>query len=69
MWSIPESNSQGRVYMTVIIVFAVIAALTFGMRIYSRRLHKLAFDASDYTCLLSMVGVSVCGCKKLGRQC
>lgn len=44
--------------MTVIIVFAVVAVLAFCLRVYSRRLNRVAFDASDYTCLLGLVGVS-----------
>ena len=33
----------------------MIAVLTFGLRIYSRRLHKNILDASDYTCLSGLV--------------
>lgn len=56
-WTIPLSNPEGRAFITVLIVFAVIAVGAFGLRIYSRRLKKASLDASDYTCLLGLVSV------------
>ncbi len=41
--------------MTILIIFMVIAVLTFALRIYSRRLHKNVLDASDYACLSALV--------------
>jgi uncharacterized membrane protein YhaH (DUF805 family) len=66
MWSISENNPEGRAFITVIIVFVVLAVLAFGLRVYSRRLHGAVLDASDYACLLGLVGVSVCGCRISG---
>lgn len=54
--------------MAVIIVFAVLAVLAFGLRVYSRRLHRAVLDASDYTCLLGLVGVSYVAAKALGQN-
>ena len=55
MWSIPATNPEGRAFITVLVIFVVIAVLTFGLRIYSRRLHKNILYASDYTCLSVLV--------------
>lgn len=55
MWSIPPSNPEGRAFITVIIVFLLLAVLTFALRIYSRRLNKTALDASDYFCTAALV--------------
>jgi len=55
MWSIPATNPEGRAFMTILIIFMVIAVLTFALRIYSRRLHKNVLDASDYACLSALV--------------
>lgn len=60
MWSIPNDNPEGRAFFVVTIVFIVISMFVFGLRIYSRRLHKSSFDASDYSCLLGVVS-----CQKL----
>jgi hypothetical protein len=66
MWSISENNPEGQAFITVIIIFVVLAVLAFGLRAYSRRLHGAVLDASDYACLLGLVGVSVYGCRILG---
>ena len=55
MWSIPASNPEGRAFIAVLIAFLVLALSFFGLRIYARRLQRLALDASDYTCLLGVV--------------
>ncbi|KAL8820699.1 MAG: hypothetical protein Q9223_001122, partial [Gallowayella weberi] len=50
MWSISASNPEGRAFVTLQIVFLVIAFFATCLRVYSRRLNKAAFDASDYFC-------------------
>ena len=55
MWSIPAGNPEGRAFITVLVAFLVLAVSFFGLRIYARRLQRLALDASDSTCLLGVV--------------
>lgn len=55
MWLTPASNPEGRACIAVLVAFLVLAVSLFGLRIYARRLQRLALDASDYTCLLGVV--------------
>lgn len=55
MWSIPASNPDGRAFMTVLIVFSVLAVAVFCLRLHSRRIDKHSFDASDYACFCGLV--------------
>lgn len=43
--------------MTLILVFLVLAVMSFGIRIYSRRINKSILDASDYFCSIAMVSM------------
>ena len=55
MWVIPASNPTGRACIVVIIVFAVLAVLAFGLRVCSLRLQRVALGASEYICFLGLV--------------
>ena len=55
MWSIPASNPEGRAFMALLVAFAVLAVAAFCLRLYSRRIHKNSFDASDYACFCGLV--------------
>jgi uncharacterized membrane protein YhaH (DUF805 family) len=57
MWVIPKDNPEGRAFFALTTVFAVIALFAFGLRVYSRRLHKASFDASDYCCFVGLVSL------------
>jgi uncharacterized membrane protein YhaH (DUF805 family) len=57
MWIIPSTNPEGRAFITVLIVFLIIAVLIFGLRVYSRRLNKAPLDASDYFCSVNLVSI------------
>ncbi|ORY03148.1 hypothetical protein BCR34DRAFT_605341 [Clohesyomyces aquaticus] len=55
MWVIPESNRDGRAYMIVIIICLVLALLSIILRFWAKRITRSAVDASDLTCLASLV--------------
>lgn len=41
--------------MALLVAFAVLAVAAFCLRLYSRRIHKNSFDASDYACFCGLV--------------
>lgn len=57
MWFIPKENPEGRAFMTVIIIFLVLAAFFSSLRIWARRICKASLDTSDYTCFLGLVSI------------
>ena len=55
MWSIPEDNTQGRAFVADILVFQVIAILTFGLRVFfPAGCATQALDRSGYACILGI---------------
>ena len=54
-WSITSADPEGQAFATVLVVFAVVAIVAFGLRMLSRRIQKASLDASDYACLLGLV--------------
>ncbi|KAL8756899.1 MAG: hypothetical protein Q9184_004349 [Pyrenodesmia sp. 2 TL-2023] len=62
MWDIPADNPDGRAFAAVLVVFLAVAAMFCLLRIYSRRLHRNALDASDYMCFCALffdIGLTV----------
>ena len=55
MWSIPASNPEGRAFMALLLCFYVLAVIVFCLRLFSRKIHKNPFDASDYACFCGLV--------------
>ncbi|KAL8969891.1 MAG: hypothetical protein Q9197_004102 [Variospora fuerteventurae] len=55
MWEIPADNPDGRAFAAVLIIFLAVAATFCLLRVYSRRLHRTALDASDYMCFLALL--------------
>ena len=55
MWSIPADNPEGRAFMALLICFSALAVAVFCLRLYSRKIHKSSFDASDYACFCGLV--------------
>ncbi len=59
MWSIPQSNPEGRAFITIVIVFLFLALLALALRVYSRRLNEATLDASDYFCTAALVSATI----------
>lgn len=62
MWEISADNPDGRAFAAVLIVFLAVAAVFCLLRVYSRRLHRNALDASDYMCFCALfldIGLTV----------
>ncbi|KAI4086882.1 MAG: hypothetical protein LQ344_007208 [Seirophora lacunosa] len=55
MWEIPSDNPDGRAFAAILIFFLAVAATCCLLRVYSRRLHRHALDASDYMCFLALL--------------
>lgn len=55
MWTISKDNPEGLAFFIITAVFAVIALFFICLRVYSQRLSKARFDASDYCCFLGLV--------------
>jgi type II secretory pathway component PulK len=50
-------NTKGIAIIVVAAVVTVFAIITVGLRVWARRLKCIRLDASDWTCILGLVGL------------